>query len=178
MNAPRLIRRLPRTVWVLRSIAALGPLVALWAAAPEGLVPSPFVVVVVALAGVAYAFRPEHFIGPIVLAVVLLWWALHVGPSMPVGAMVAAAAIIASHVAGVLLGYGPPRTPVGPDLVGPWVVRGASVWLAAPVVWIAARAYGGQASPTSFWLAGLAVALVGAVVGAVVVPTRDMQEDR
>ena len=173
-----MIRRVPRVVWVLRCIAALGPLVALWAAAPEGLVPAPFVVVVVVLAGVAYAFRPEHFIGPIVLAVVLLWWALHVGPSMPVGAMVAAAAIIASHVAGVLLGYGPPRTPVGPDLVRPWVVRGASVWLAAPVVWIAARAYGGQASPTSFWLAGLAVALVGAVVGAVVVPTRDMQEDR
>ena len=59
-----------------------------------------------------------------------------------------------------------------------WVGRGALVWLAAPVVWIAARAYGGQASPTSFWLAGLAVGLVGAVVGAVVVPTRDMPGGR
>ena len=173
-----MIRRVPRIVWVLRSIAALGPLAALWAAAPEGLVPSPFVVLLVALVGVAYAFRPEHFIGPIALAIVLLWWALHVEATMPVGALVASAALIASHVAGVLLGYGPPRMVVGSELVVPWVVRGALVWLAAPVVWIAARAYGGQASPTSFWLAGLAVALVGAVVGAVVVPTRDMQEDR
>jgi hypothetical protein len=173
-----MIRRVPRIVWILRAIAALGPLVALWAAAPEGLVPSPFVVVVVVLVGLANAFRPEHFIGPIAFAVVLLWWALHAGATMPVGALVASAALVASHVAGVLLGYGPPRMVVGRELVVPWVVRGALVWLAAPVVWIAARAYGGQASPTSFWLAGLAVALVGAVVGAVVVPTRDMQADR
>jgi hypothetical protein len=178
MNVPRGIRRIPRAVWVLRAIAALGPVVAVWAAAPEGMVPSPFVVVVAVVVGVAYAFRPEHFVGPFAFAVVLLWWALHVGTSMPVGALVAAAALVASHVAGVLLGYGPPRMAVGAELVVPWVIRGALVWLAAPVVWIAARAYSGQASPTSFWLAGLAVALVGAVVGAVVVPTRDMQEDR
>jgi hypothetical protein len=178
VNAPRALRRIPRSVWCLRGTAALGLLASVWAAAPEGIVPSPFVVVVVAALGVGYAFRPEHFVGSVALGVVLVWWALHVGSSMPVGALVASAAVLASHVAGVLLGYGPPRMAVGLDLVAAWVVRGALVWLAAPVVWLAARAYSGQASPTSFWLAGLAVALVGAVVSAVVVPTRDMQEDR
>jgi len=94
---------------------------------------------------------------------------------MPGGALVAAAALVAAHVAGVLLGYGPPRMAVGADLVLPWVVRGALVWLAAPVVWVAARAYSGEASPTSYWLGGLAVALVGAVVGAVRVPMRNLR---
>jgi hypothetical protein len=170
-----MIRRVPWSVWCLRAVAALGPLVALWAGAPEGFVPSTFVVVVTAGLGVAYAFLPEHFIGPIVLVVVLLWWSLNVGGSMPGGALVAAAALVASHVAGVLLGYGPSRMAVRADLVVPWLVRGALVWLAAPVVWVAARAYSGQASPTSYWLAGLAVALVGAVVAAVRVPTRDLR---
>lgn len=173
-----MIRRIPRSVWSLRLIAAVCPLVALWAGAPEGMVPSPFVVVVTVVVSVAYAFRPEHFIGPITLAVVLLWWSLHVGTAMPVGALVASAALAASHVAGVLLGFGPPRTSIGAELVMPWVVRGALVWLSAPVVWLAARAYRGEASPTSFWLAGLTVALVGAVVGAVLVPTRDGQVGR
>ena len=170
-----MVRRVPWSVWCLRAVAALGPVVAVVAGAPEGLVPSLFVVVVTAALGLAYAFLPEHFIGSIVLVVVLLWWSLHVGSSMPGGALVAGAALVASHVAGVLLGYGPPRMVVGADLVLPWVVRGALVWLAAPVVWVAARAYSGEASPTSYWLGGLAVALVGAVVGAVRVPTRTLR---
>jgi hypothetical protein len=170
-----MVRRVPWSVWCLRAVAALGPLLALAAGAPEGVVPSLFVVVVTAALGLAYAFLPEHFVGSIVLVLVLLWWSLHVGSSMPGGALVAAGALVASHVAGVLLGYGPPRMAVGADLVLPWVVRGALVWLAAPVVWVAARAYGGEASPTSYWLGGLAVALVGAVVGAVRVPTRNLR---
>ena len=166
-----MVRRVPWSVWCLRAVAALGPLLAVTAGAPEGFVPSLFVVVVAAALGLAYAFLPEHFIGSIVLVVVLLWWSLHVGSAMPGGALVAAAALVAAHVAGVLLGYGPPRMAVGADLVLPWVVRGALVWLAAPVVWVAARAYSGEDSPTSYWLGGLAVALVGAVVAAVRVPT-------
>jgi hypothetical protein len=67
---------------------------------------------------------------------------------------------------------------VGPDLVVLWVPRGAVVWLAALVVWLTARAYTGHATPTLFWLAGLAAALVGAVVAAVVVPTRDVRAVR
>ena len=80
-----MIRRVPWSVWCLRAVAALGAAVALWAGAPEGLVPSLFVVLVTAGLGLAYAFLPEHFIGPIVLVVVLLWWSLHVGGAMPGG---------------------------------------------------------------------------------------------
>jgi ABC-type Fe3+-siderophore transport system permease subunit len=94
--------------------------------------------------------------------------------AMPAGALLAAAAMLAAHVAGVLLGYGPPEMAVDPELAVLWVVRAALVWLAAPAVWFAARVYDGHATPTSFWLAGLATALVGAVVAAVVVPAREI----
>ncbi len=67
--------------------------------------------------------------------------------------------------------------PVGADLVLLWVPRGAVAWLAALVVWLTARAYAGHATPAVFWLAGLAAALVGAVVAAVVAPTRDIRDE-
>ena len=173
-----MIRGLPTGVWVLRLVIVLGSLLSLYAAAPEGFVPSPFVgAVVLVLAGI-FAVRPEHFVGSVALSVVLVWWALHVGSSVPVGALVAAGGLLAAHVAAVLLGYGPPHMQVGPDLVVLWVPRAAVVWLAALVVWLTARAYTGHTTPTLFWLAGLAAALVGAVVAAVVVPTRGVRAVR
>ena len=173
-----MIRGIPTSVWVLRSVVVLGSVVALYAAAPEGFVPSPFVSVVVVVVAGAFALRPEHFVGSVALALVLLWWALVVGSAVPGGTLVAAAALLAAHVAAVLLGYGPPQMPVGADLVRLWVPRAAAVWLAALVVWLTARAYTGHATPTLFWLAGLTAALVGAVVAAVVVPTRDLRAER
>jgi hypothetical protein len=173
-----MIRGVRRSVWVLRAVAAVGPMVALWAAAPEGHVPQAWVVAVVALLSLGYAVRPEHFVGSIVLGVVLVWWTTDVRTDLPDGTLVAAAAVLAAHVAGVLLGYGPPQMAVDPELVVIWTVRSALVWLAAPAVWFAARVYDGHATPTSFWLAGLATALVGAVVAAVVVPAREIAAGR
>jgi hypothetical protein len=175
MNVP-VIRGVATGVWVLRAVALAGPLVALWSAAPAGFVPSPFTVIVVALGSVAYALRPDHLTGPIVMSVVLFWWALSVGSTMPAGSLVAAAALMAAHVAGVLLGYGPTAMEVDLRLARLWAVRGAVVWLAAPVVWFTAQVYSGRATPTLFWLGGLATALVGAVVAAVAIPMRDLGE--
>jgi hypothetical protein len=165
-------------VWVLRAVILLGVMTALYAAAPEGFVPSPFVGAVVLVAAVAFALRPENFTGPTAQILVLLWWALVVKAAFPDGTLVAAGALLATHLAAVLLAYGPSQMSVGADLVMVWVPRGAVAWLAALVVWLTARAYTGHAVPGVFWLAGLAAALVGAVVAAVVVPTRDMQDDR
>jgi hypothetical protein len=173
------IRAAHPSVWVLRALVAAGLMVALYAAAPEGFVPSPFVTVVVLTAGIGSAMRPEHFVGSAAPAVVLVWWALVVQSAFPNGTLVAAGALVTSHLAAVLLGYGPPTMPVGADLVLLWVPRGAAVWVAALVVWLTARAYGGHATPSEFWLAGLAAAVIGAVVAAVVLPTtRALQEDR
>jgi hypothetical protein len=173
-----MIRSIPVSVWTLRAIVVLGSVLALYAATPEGFVPSPFAGALVVVLSVAFALRPEHFVGSVALSVVLVWWALHVGSAVPAGALVAAGGLLAAHVAAVLLGYGPPQMHVGADLVVLWVPRAALVWLAALVVWLTARAYTGHATPTLFWLAGLAAAVVGAVVAAVVIPTRDPRAER
>jgi len=170
--------RAPASVWILRLAVVVGPLVALYAATPEGFAPSPFVGVVVLLVSVAFALRPEHFVGSVALGLVVVWWAVVVGSAVPGGAVVAAAALLAAHVAALLLGYGPPQMSVGVDLLVLWVPRAVAVWSAALVVWLTARTYTGHATPTAFWLAGLAAALVGAVVAAVVVPTRSEDAER
>ena len=40
------------------------------------------------------------------------------------------------------------------------------------MVWLVADAFSGRPTPTTFWLAGLAAALVAAVVAGLVVPVR------
>lgn len=172
-----MIRSTRPSVWVLRALVLLGLMVALYAAAPEGFVPSPFLTVVVLVAGIGSALRPEYFVSIATPTIVLVWWALVVQSAFPDGTLVAAAALLTSHVAAVLLGYGPPTMPVGADLVLLWLPRGAAVWLAALMVWFTAHAYSGHATPSEFWLTGLAAAIVGAVVAAVVLPTtRPLQE--
>lgn len=177
MNIPG-IGRAPLSVWVLRAVIVVGPMLALYGAAPEGFVPSPLAALFVLALSIGFALRPEHFIGSAVLVVVLLWWTLVVDTAFPNGSLVAAGGLLAAHVAALLLGYGPSQMPVGSDLVLLWLPRGAVVWVAALVVWTTERAYNGHVTPGSFWLVGLTAALVGAVVAAVLVPTRDIQEDR
>lgn len=167
-----------QSVWLLRAVVLVGTLAGLFGGVTEGLVPPVWVVVVVALGGVLSAFRPEHLAMSATLVVVLVWWALNLHAEVPVGCLVAAAGIVAAHVAGTLLGYGPPAMAVSGDLVRVWVVRGFLVWLAAPAIWLVALVYADRATPTSFWLAGLGAALVGAVVAAIAVPQRGEERGR
>jgi hypothetical protein len=90
---------------------------------------------------------------------------------------VAAAGLVLAHVSCTLLAYGPPSMPVPGLLVRVWVMRGFLVWLTAPAIWLVARVYADRATPTSFWLAGLAAALAGAVVAALAVPERGVRRD-
>jgi len=161
-----------RSVWVVRAVGLLGLLVGLLAGIPEGYTPSLAVVAVVLLGGVLGAFRPDHLGVSMTLAVVLVWWAIKLHTQVPAGTLAAAAGLVTAHVAGTLLSYGPRFMPIPAEVVRLWAVRGLLVWLAAPVVWFVARVYADHATPTSYWLAGLTAALMGAVVAAVVVPTR------
>ncbi|MGA8246282.1 MAG: hypothetical protein WB797_05195, partial [Nocardioides sp.] len=53
-----------------------------------------------------------------------------------------------------------------------WARRTVVLWLVAPVLWLAVDADRGHTTPASYWVAGLAVALVLAVAVASVYPTR------
>jgi hypothetical protein len=166
------------SVWVLRAVVLVGILVSLFGGIPEGLVPPVLVVVLAVLGGVLAAFRPEQLAATVALGVVLVWWALNVHDAVPAGSLVAAGGIVVAHVGCTLLGYGPPSMPLSSSLVRVWVVRGILIWLAAPAIWLVARAYADRATPTSFWLAGLAAALGGAVVAALTVRERQPERDR
>jgi hypothetical protein len=160
------------SVWLLRGVVAVAVLVSLLAGVPEGYQPPALLVVVVAAGAVLAAFRPEHLVLSITLGAVVAWWALQLRGEMPAAALVAAAAIIAAHAAATVLGYGPPALPVDPALGLLWALRAGMSWTAALVVWTVGRAYTGHGFPAVFWLAGLAAAIVGAVVAGVAAPAR------
>jgi hypothetical protein len=168
-----MIAGLPVTVWVLRAVAALGPTVALVAGVPEGYTPPVWLVVLVLGVGVGYALSPENYLGLLVMVVVIAWWMWSVRGEMPVGVLVASAALLAAHVSGLVLAYGPPRMEVTGSVRVVWLARSAAVWLVAPVVWMVARGYSGHATPSPYWFLGIGVAAVGAVLVALAFPTMD-----
>jgi hypothetical protein len=160
------------SVWLLRSVVVVAVLVSLLAGVAEGYQP-PVVLVVVVVAGALLAgFRPEHLVLSITLGVVVAWWALQLRGELPAAVLVAAAGIIVAHAAATVLGYGPAALPVDPALALLWSVRAAMSWTAALAVWAVGRAYSGHGSPAAFWIAGLAAAVVGAVVAGVAAPLR------
>lgn len=171
-----MIRGVPLTIWALRGLVVLGPAVAVSAAAPLGYAPSPLVVTLVVVAALVGAFAPDHFLSSVSMVLVLVWWAIVVGEALPLASVVAAAALVTGHTAGTVLAYGPARTRIAPRLLLTWALRAAVVWVAALVVWVVADVYRGQATPASFWLFGLAAALVGSVVAALRTPVRAPSE--
>ena len=157
------------SVWVVRAVVVVGLMVGLLGGLPQGYTPPVPVVLVVLVGGVLAAFRPDHLGVSVTMGTVLVWWAVQLHTQVPLSCLVAAAGLVAAHVACTLLTYGPPFLPIPADLAVVWVVRGFLAWLAAPVVWFVAEVYADQATPTTFWLAGLATALAGAVLAALVV---------
>jgi hypothetical protein len=164
------VRGVVPTVWVLRAVVALGPVVAILAPVPQGYSPSPFVIGVVAFTAVLFAFSPDHVMGGLTMLIVLVWWADVVGAAVPLASVVAAAGLLLSHTAATVLGYGPARAVLDARVVATWARRTAMVWPAALMIWLVADAYTGRASPTSFWLLGLGAALVGALAAAWMIP--------
>jgi hypothetical protein len=162
-------RDLTRGAWALRVVIALGPPVALLAATPEGFAPPVWLVV---LASVGFAYLPEQYIGSVAMVLVVGWWAVDVRDAMPIAVVVSAGALLASHLAATLAAYGPRVLSPDRAIVLRWTRRGALAWLVAPMLWLVVDAQRGRTTPASYWVAGLAVALVVAVVVATVYPTR------
>jgi hypothetical protein len=160
------------SVWVGRAVVLASLLLALLAGGPAGYHPQPFIIVVVGVAALASAFRPDHLIVSLTMAFIVVWWARDLHSQMPAVVLVVAAALVVAHVAATLLAYGPPTLPVDPRLAMLWSARGSLVWLAALLVWGVARTYSGHGTPTLFWLGGLAAALVGSVAAGFAMPVR------
>jgi hypothetical protein len=166
------------SVWVTRGVLVAGLLLALLVGIPEGYTPPVALVVVVAATSLLAALRPDHLVVSVTMGLVIVWWGLQVRSEMPVAVLVVAACLMVSHVAATLLAYGPPSLAVDPALAVLWAMRAAMTWTAGLAVWAVARAYAGHGSPATFWLAGLAAALVAAILAAVATPIRGKESRR
>lgn len=163
--------RFPPSSRVLRAIVLLGPLVALLAGGPQGYGPPVWLVIVVAVFSFAAATLPEHYVGGLTLAIVVAFWVVEAGDDLPLSSVLAAAALLVTHVAGTIAGYGPRQVAPDPHAVLLWTRRGVLLWLTAPLTWLVVDAESGRLTSSSYWLVGLVLGLVALVLAAAMYPT-------
>lgn len=152
-----------------RSLVAVLPVLALLVAPVP---PSGAVLVTVTALSVLWAAVPELAAGPLVLLLVMVWWALAVPDPVRPSILGASAALLSAHVAGVLAAYAPARGSIHPHLVRMWAGRALLAFLPAPFVLLALRALdGGPEKPLMWPLALVALALL------ILAVTRFLRED-
>lgn len=163
---------LSRSQLVLRALIVLGPLVGVLAAGPAGHWPPWWVLVVtVGFAGGSAAF-PESPFGAGAMLAVLAWWTAGLDDGLHPAVLVAAAALLLTHLAAVLASYGPGEMPVEPALVRLWARRGALALLGVPAVWGLALVLRGEPEQPGIWVVGVASGLVATVAAAVALTAR------
>jgi hypothetical protein len=151
----------------------LGLLVALLATGPAGVWPHPWLVAVVAVLAVAYAALPETVVGTVAVVVVMGWWGAAFRGGVPVEAVAGAAGLVAAHVAGILVSYGPPGMVVDAPTVRLWAFRAVGVLLAAPLTWLVAHVVRGEPEVPGVWVAGLAAGLLAAAAGGIALASEE-----
>jgi hypothetical protein len=154
-----------RGQWLLRSVVLLGPLVALLARWPSD-PPRLWQILVTAALAAGWAVAPESVVGAVTLLLVAFSWVTGTPGDLPSGAVLAAVAMLAAHLAALVASYGPDALPVSANVVRLWLWRGLGVALVAPLVWLAALAVREVPGSGTVWLLGLAVALSVTIVAA------------
>ncbi len=163
---------MPRSQVVLRAVVLLGPMVAMLATGPAGHWAPWWLLLPVAALAAAGAVAPDT---PIVAGAglaVLVWWSVGLDAGAPAWALLAAAALVAGHVAALLAAYGPASMPVDRATVLVWVRRGVVVLLAAPGAWLVVRALRGEPEQPGVWILGVAAAFVATVVATLALEVR------
>ena len=154
--------------WLLRVVIVLAPLGSVLAGIPAGATPGLLFFLVLLVLALLFALFPASQGGVVVLLMPVVWWAAAPDDPLHPMSMVAAAALVACHVAALLASYGPDRLPVDPALARLWVRRGVLVLVPVPVLWAVADVLAGEQARPAVWVAGLGVACVGALVSTAV----------
>ena len=153
--------------WLLRVVIVLAPVGAMVASVPAGASLRVALLVILVVLALLFAWFPASLAGVLVLLLPVAWWATAVDDPLHPSVLLAAAALLACHVAALLAAYGPDRLPVDPVLVRLWVRRAVLVLLPVPVVWAVADVLAGERERPALWVVGLVVACVGAIVPTV-----------
>lgn len=171
------IAELSRSQLVLRAVIALGPVVAVLAAGPAGRWPPWWVLVAAVVLAGGFAAFPESAFGAGAMLIVLAWWTVGLDDGLHPAVLVAAAALLVTHVAAVLTSYGPGEMPVEAPLVWLWVRRGALALLGVPLVWGFARLLDGEPEQPGVWVLGVVAGLAATVAAAVALTARQPGEE-
>jgi hypothetical protein len=164
--------RFPPGSRVLRGVIVVGPLLALYAGAPQGIVPPVWLTVVLLVFALSFATLPEHYTGGFTLAIVVTFWVIRSGHDLPGTSVLAAAALLVTHLAAVVAGYGPRQLPPDRGVLLLWARRGVLVWLMAPLTWLVVEAQSDRATSAAYWIVGLVVGVVLLVLTAAWYPTQ------
>jgi hypothetical protein len=162
-----MIPTLVRSQVVVRVVVLLGPLVALLATGPAGHWPPWWVVLAVGGLAAGFAAYPDSHAGTGVVLLVATWWAISLGEDLQPEILIAGAALLLAHVAGVLASYGPGELPLEGAVVRLWVRRGALVLLVVPATWGLALLVDGQPEQPGIWILGVFVAVLTIIAGTV-----------
>jgi hypothetical protein len=156
---------------LLRAVVFLGPVVALLATGPAGNWPEAWVLVLTMVLSAGFATMPESAFGTMSLGVVVIWWGGGL-ERIAVEVLVAGSALLAAHLAALLLSYGPAQLPVDGRLVRRWLRRGMLAALSMPALWLLATALEDRPEPPGVWVAALVAGIVTCVVASGAVAER------
>jgi hypothetical protein len=151
---------------LLRLLVLAGPMLALYATDLVGPAPAGWLVALAAVLSVAFAAMPDSPFGAVVMLLVLAWWGVSLRDGLHPEALLAAAALLAAHLAALVASYGPGELPVDPAVARTWLFRGVLLLVPAAAVWALAALVRDQPEPPGIWLAGLLASLVAAVVAS------------
>jgi hypothetical protein len=151
---------------LLRLLVLTGPMLALYATDLVGPAPAGWLVALAAVLCVAFAAMPDSPFGALVMLLVLAWWGVSLRDGLHPEALLAAAGLLAAHLAALVASYGPGDLPVDAAVARTWLVRGVLLLVPAAAVWALAALVRDQPEPPGIWLAGLLASLVAAVVAS------------
>lgn len=155
-----------------RAVVFLGPVVAVLATGPAGNWPPWWIAGVVVAIAAAAAYDPDSPYGTGAGLVVLGWWAIALEEGLPASILVAAAGLVAAHVAALLASYGPATMPLDAATLRLWLGRTALVLVTVPAAWALAVLLRGEPEQPGIWLLGAAAALVATLVATAALAVR------
>ena len=162
--------RWTRGQYVVRGLVLVLPQVAIWLTRTSGVSPDPKLVLVVLGLSVYAALAPEAAASVVLLGVVVAWWGLAFRDLTHPAMMLAAAALLGTHVCLTLGAYGPASLPVDRALVLLWLRRALLVYLPVPLLyWVALRIQD-EPAPPGMWVIGMLSVLVAAVGATMLYP--------
>lgn len=159
---PGATRGWPRGTWVLRSLLLVLPVAALLVALPQW--PHAWVVVLVVLGSLRWAWLPDDLVGVVVLLLVGGWWAVDGATDWRLGLV--GVLLLAAHVAATLASYGPGTLGPDPALVRLWLRRGLLATVPLLVALAAVQGLDADLAPQGLWTVALATMLVLVLVAA------------